>query len=155
MASKDLYGIKTSKGTFMIPQVSKGKLGLISPEKVNEIDTRLDTLTELLTNLIKDEVTYNDLKVIGDKLRELEKMKPSITGEVVIEVDELPELEDAKSGIIYVVSSDNSDETNSYKEYLKVNNQWEVIGQPTTILEEKIMEDKNPIDDNDINNLFE
>lgn len=110
MATQDLYGIKNSRGTFMIPRVSQGKLGLISPEKVNEIDSRINKLYEILEKLQVEGIpeTNNSIELI--------------------KINELPDLSEAKSNAIYIVPNGSNRNENLCNEYIIVNDQWEVIG---------------------------
>lgn len=148
---RDLYGMKLSNGTFMIPQVKNGKIGLISPEKVAEIDSNIANLVAEV-NKLKQQVAILEAKLSG--------YSPSSSSINVEKVDNLPLIVDANSNTIYMVpvKVQKNPDKYEYDEYILIDGEsgksWEILGQPVKAIEEKIMENKIAIDNDTINNLF-
>lgn len=140
--AKDLYGLKIQGTSWYIPQVSNGKLGLISPDKVKEIDNALANLkkqintVKLMLSDIKSEEVKTDLNFVTmDELNEILKsfMKnPSI-------VDGIDEATDDQK--VYFVKKDNTeDSSNQYDEFVVLNGVPEQIGESESITQDELVE---------------
>lgn len=106
MADKDFYGLRNTKGTYMIPLVSQGKTGLISPKKVQQIESKIQDL-------------YNKLASLDPSLGE---------SPMFVEVDSIDEVSEQQR--VYFVKKDDEDDVfqDSYDEYMLINDVPEKIG---------------------------